>query len=342
MNTDPAATIERKPAALIALDELAFERIYGAEHLDAIRQRVRLLAPPCRASELKALSRGLAEAEVLFSGWGAPVLDAELLGRMPRLRIVFYGAGTIRYFVTDEMWRRGIRVTTAAAVNAEAVANYTAGVVLFALKQGFGLSRFVRERRAYSPGRPLVPGVPGGVVALISFGATARAALRKLRPFGVRFMVYDPIVAAEEIRAAGAEPVSLERAFAEAHVVSLHAPLLAQTRGMIGRELLASMRRDATFINTARGALVRELELIDVLRSRGDLTAVLDVTDPEPPRPDSPLYVLPNVVLTPHVAGTADGESRQLGAFVVAELDRWLRGEPLQGEVTAERSSLLA
>jgi phosphoglycerate dehydrogenase-like enzyme len=93
------------------------------------------------------------------------------------------------------------------------------------------------------------------------------------------------------------------------------------------------MKPGASFINTARGAVVNEADLIAVLREREDLFAVLDVTYPEPPAPDSPLFDLPNVLLTPHIAGSLNNECRRMGRTMVEELGRWLRGEPLRYRV---------
>jgi phosphoglycerate dehydrogenase-like enzyme len=120
------------------------------------------------------------------------------------------------------------------------------------------------------------------------------------------------------------------------------APLLPETVGMIRGAHLASMKEGATFINTARGALVHEAELVMVLRQRPDLQAVLDVTDPEPPPADLPLYSLANVMLTPHIAGALDGECRRLGRVMVEELGRCLRGATLHGEVLPQQAALRA
>ena len=102
------------------------------------------------------------------------------------------------------------------------------------------------------------------------------------------------------------------------------------------------MKPFASLINTARGAVIAEPEMIEVLRARPDLQAVLDVTWPEPPAADSSLYDLPNVVLTPHIAGAVGLERNRLGRAMREDLERWLKGEPLVGEVTRERAATLA
>ena len=111
---------------------------------------------------------------------------------------------------------------------------------------------------------------------------------------------------------------------------------------MITGRHLAMMKEGATFINTARGAVVREKEMIEVLTQRPDLTAVLDVTDPEPPELDSPLTKLPNVILTPHIAGSAGPECQRLGYYMLQEFQRYLAGEPLKFGITKEAAAKLA
>ena len=135
---------------------------------------------------------------------------------------------------------------------------------------------------------------------------------------------------------------ALDEVFARGDVVSLHAPWLPQTEGMITGAQLAAMREKATFLNTARGALVREAELIAVLQQRADLCAVLDVTHPEPPAPDSPLYALPNVVLTPHIAGSVGAECQRMGRAMADELARYVRGAPLHWSITRSQAALMA
>ena len=136
--------------------------------------------------------------------------------------------------------------------------------------------------------------------------------------------------------------MSLEELFCTCDVVSLHTPNLPQTRGMITGGLLRSMKPGATFVNTARGAVVREAEMVEVLRERPDLWALLDVTDPEPPVEGSPLYSLPNVLLTPHIAGSLGPECRRMGRYMVDELRRYLAGEKLRWQVTKESVERMA
>lgn len=326
---------------MYVLDEQAFDDVYDPQERAAIAEVVDIVAPAQTAASIRAHPDLLAGVDLLFSGWGAPVMDEDFLASAPRLKVVFYGAGSVRGFVTEALWARGIRVTSAASANAVPVAEYTLAAILFSLKQGWPLAQRMKQERR-SPPRPHVAGAYGSVVGLISLGMIGRLVRERLRPFDLRVLAYDPYATPEHARALNLELGSLEEVFRAADVVSLHAPFLAETVGMIRGDHLAAMKRGATFINTARGALVREEEMIAVLTRRPDLHAILDVTDPEPPVLESPLYTLPNVVLTPHIAGALGGECRRLGRMMVEELDRYLRGADLQGEVRQEQAALRA
>jgi len=129
---------------------------------------------------------------------------------------------------------------------------------------------------------------------------------------------------------------------ATADVVSLHTPLMEETKRLITERHFSRMKPGAVFINTARGEVVDQPGMIAVLEQRPDLQVVLDVCTPEPPAPDSPLYSLPNVVLTPHIAGSIGPECQRMGHAMVDEFERYLGGQDLQWEITAEDSALIA
>jgi phosphoglycerate dehydrogenase-like enzyme len=325
----------------MVLDERSTDLIYGSELIEEIARRTRLLAPHLTAAAVLSRPDLLAEAEVIFSGWGAPRMDEEFLAAAPKLRAVFYGAGSIRSFTTDAFWARGIAVSSAYAMNAVPVAEYTLAAILFSLKRGWHFCLETRRRGAYPP-RSAVPGAYGSTVGLVSLGMIGRLVRERLRPFDVDVIAFDPFVTPEQATALDVEMVSLEEVFRRSDVVSLHTPWLKETEDMVRREHFAAMRAGATFINTARGAVVREADLIAVMAEREDLTAVLDVTWPEPPVPGSPLYSLPNVVLTPHIAGSMNRECRRMGRCMIDEFDRWARGEPTKWGITREKAALLA
>ena len=327
--------------AIYLLNPDAYAKIYGPDARDEIGRLVDVIAPLQTAASVQADPSVLADVEVILSGWGMAVLDEVLLAAAPKLKAVFYGAGSIRYFTTDAMWDRGIVVTSAYAANAVPVAEFTVAAIVMSMKRVWYFAQAVRDARTFAV-RSAVPGMVGSTVGLIGLGMIGRMVAERLHGFEVKVIAYDPYVDANDAAELGVELCELDALFARADVVSLHAPWLPQTVGMITGTHLASMREDATFINTARGALVREEEMIAVLQQRPDLYAVLDVTYPEPPVPESPLYSLPNVVLTPHIAGSLDNECRRMGRTMVEELARFIRGEPLQWAVTRTHAALMA
>ena len=280
---------------------------------------------------------------MLFTGWDAPRLDAELLARMPRLRAVFYGAGSIRPIASDALWERRIIVASAAALNAQPVVEFTLGAILLSFKRAWHHSRWVRAERSYDPLRTLpVPTGWGATIGLVSLGLIGRRVAEQLRNYHVRVLAHDPLLSAEQCTELGVEAVSLAEIFERSDIISLHTPLLPETTGLIDAGLLARLRPGATLINTARGGLIREADLVEVLQARSDVQAILDVTDPEPPLRDSPLYDLPNVFLTPHIAGSIGVECRRMGRAMVEEFHRYARGEPLKYTVTREQLARMA
>ena len=145
------------------------------------------------------------------------------------------------------------------------------------------------ERWGHYPEKSPVPGGYGSTVGIISLGMIGRMVVERLRSFDLQVLAYDPFVTEEQGAALGVTMCSLDDLFRTSDVVSLHTPWLPETVGMVTGAHLASMKKGATFINTARGAIVREPEMINVLQQRADLYAILDVTYPEPPVPGSPL-----------------------------------------------------
>ncbi len=326
---------------LYLLNPDAYTLVYGESERATIAKLVNIVAPLQTAETVAIDPTILNDIEIIFSGWGMPKLDETLLAAAPKLKIVFYGAGSIRSFATEAMWQRGIMVTTAYAANAIPVADYTLAAILFSLKHAWYYIIGTKQTGAYPP-RKAAPGGYNSTVGLISLGMIGRLVAERLRHFDLHVIAYDPYVGAAEGKSLGIEMVTLDEVFRRADVVSLHTPLLPETRGMITGAHLATMKPGATFINTARGAVVREHEMIAILQQRPDLYAVLDVTDPEPPEPGSALYTLPNVILTPHIAGSLDAECRRMGRYMVEELQRYLAGQPLKWAITQERAKMMA
>ncbi|CAN5431553.1 hydroxyacid dehydrogenase [soil metagenome] len=326
--------------AAYVLDPGAFDLIYGPAERADIAKVVDVAGGPISGKDIAAHLEKLKDIEIIFSGWGGPVLDEKLLAGMPKLKAVFYGAGTIKGIVTDSFWQRNIPITSSYAANAVPVAEFTLAQILFSLKAGWNCIMHARLQRSFN--HPKMAGAYGSTVGLVSLGMIGRRVAQLLQPFDVKVIAFDPIVTADAVRGLGIELVSLAQVFKESDVVSLHTPWLKVTENMIDGSLIASMKPNATLINTSRGAIINEVEMIEVLKERSDLWAVLDVTHPEPPGPASPLWELPNVILTPHIAGSIQGECRRMGRVVVDELNRFLRHEPLRFSISREQAAVMA
>ncbi len=314
-------------------------RFFTDEDLERLRAAtsVRVLGDLDEAGRAAAL----AEADILLGSWGMPRLDAAFLAKTPRLQAVCYAAGSVKSFVTPESYARGVRISTAMHANAVPVAEVTVALITLANKGWFQAAAALKAARQGITA-PAHPGNYRSRVGLIGFGAIARLVARKLQGMDLLVEVYDPFATDEVLAAHGCRRQSdLLQLARDCQVISLHAPDLPQTRHLLAAPFFQAMRDGACFINTARGALVDESALIAELAS-GRLTAHLDVTDPEPPVADSPLWNLPNVHLTPHLAGSTSGEIRRLGSYAIEECLRLLRGEALRFEVSEAMLATMA
>lgn len=331
-----------KPAAIYVLDRGFFDVVFGPSERRRLDACLDFIAAPMTASELATTKAPVESVEVIVSSWTPPVMDEPMLERFPQLRAIFHAAGTVRPFVTEAIWRRGVRVVSAAKANAIPVAEFTLSQILFCLKHGWQRVFEVRSGTHFRREDVGVPGTYAATVGLISLGHTGWLVADRLRGFDVSVVAYDPFVSPDRAHQLGIRLCPLEEVFATSDIVSCHTPLLPETKDMLRGHHFARMRPGACFINTARGAVVHEEEMIAVLKSRPDLFAVLDVTSPEPPALTSPLHTLTNVVLTPHIAGSLGREYQRLGRMIAEEVERYLAGQPLEGEIISEQMRLIA
>jgi phosphoglycerate dehydrogenase-like enzyme len=280
------------------------------------------------------LRDALPEADALLA-WGGPVTDA-MMARAPRLRVIARaGAG---YDAVDlrAATARGIAVTVTPGANAESVAEQTFALLLALARNVVGNDRSVRGG-GWDRSQTVRP-LRGTTLGVAGLGRCGLAVAERALAFGMR------VVASGRGRAEGADPriarVSFDELLAESDVVSVHLPLSAETRGLFDRGAFARMRPGALFLNTARGALVVEADLVEALKSGHVAGAGLDVQASEPPRPGHPLLALPNVVFSPHIGGV-DAAALDVMAEEAARsvIDlygaRWPEGRVLNDELRA-------
>ncbi len=278
----------------------------------------------------------LRDVDVIFASWGTPIMDSAFLEAAPRLKAVFYAAGSPNAFLTPEFFDREITLSCAQSANAIPVVEFSTSVILLSLKRVWLSMRETHRDRSWIKPERTVAGAYQSTIGLISLGLIGRGVAAALSRHDLKVLAYDPFVSQEEALRYGAEMTSMEQIFSESDVVSIHSPLIPSTRGMIGESLLQRMKPRATLVNTARGGVIRQNELCDFLRQRTDVSAVLDVTEPEPPNIDSPIWDLPNVFLTPHSSGSLGRECQRMARFMIDEFRRYTRSTPILHRVTRQ------
>lgn len=331
-----------RPEILLAMNERTSTLLFDDQRMKRLTD-LAALGEPLRVTSFAGadVEARLAEVEVLLTGWGSPIIDASVLDRAPNLRAVVHAAGSVKQHVDPACWEREIVVTTAADANAIPVAEFTVAAVVFAGKRVPSMAAAYREHRTMN-----LPSVGEQsnyrrTIGIVGFSRIGRRVVDVLGSYDLDLLVADPHADPTEVAAHGATLAGLDDLVTAADVVSIHAPALPSTRHLFDAARLARMRDGATVINTARGALVDTGALAAECAS-GRLFAFLDVTEPEPLDADSPLWELPNVVLTPHLAGSTDGEVARLAELALDEIERIGQGAAVRHVVSAEDLSRLA
>ncbi|MGB0114063.1 MAG: hydroxyacid dehydrogenase [Ilumatobacteraceae bacterium] len=337
---------KRRPTLLIAhhrsldlFDTPALERI--AEVADILDTE-----PVDDWSEPRSIDL-LDRAEVILGHWGCPPVNAALLDGAPNLGLFVYAAGTVKHTLDPDVFSREIRVTSGALANAEPVAEFTVATILFSNKDVFWQRDVLRtprdpELETFRQPHDVAVGNYDKTIGIVGASLIGRRVIELLRPFPhLGVVVYDPFLSEDEATELGVTKMDLDDLCRASDIVSIHAPDLPATHHMIGAAQLAAMRTGATLVNTARGRLLDHDALL-AETSSGRLSAVLDVTDPEPLPREHPLWALPNVFITPHLAGSLGTELRRMVDAAIDEIDRWRNGRPGRNEVTAAQLDRLA
>lgn len=285
------------------------------------------------APELEAL---LPRVDILVTGWKSRPVDAELRRRMPRLKLIAHLAGTVKGVLTHDVAASDLKVVSAAEANAKPVAEFTLAHILLHMKRVSEWRELYRAQRSRIDTRNTRftgrLGNAGRTVGIVGASRIGRRVAEELRRHDIAVLLHDPFVTVEAAAHFGAQKVSMDELLSQSDVVSLHQPLLPSTERSFGAREFARMRDGALLINTARGRIIDSAAL-ETAMADGRLSAVLDVTDPEPLNDDSPLWDMSNVTITPHVAGSFGCEVCRMTELVLDDIARFTRGEPMQHEV---------
>ena len=256
-------------------------------------------------------------------------LPEALIARMPELKlIVKHGAGVDNIPIPFATSRGVMVANTPGGNNSTAVAEGAVTLMLAVLRRVREMDAVVRENRWDERWKTRLSDLTEARVGLIGFGRIARCTAKICGAgFGAEIAAHDPMIPPDDIRAAGATPMDLPELLAWSDVISIHVPLTDTTRNLIGAGQLALMRKGAVIVNTSRGGIIDEEALASALRADQIGGAGIDVFEHEPPRPDNPLFSLPNIVLGPHVAGVTEASMKGMALACADVIDTVLAGK---------------
>lgn len=311
--------------------------VYTAEQKQWLAEHAGLLTTETVTKEMLLEAPGkYADVECVFSTWGTPDLTQEQVAEyLPNLKYLYYGAGSVQSFARPYM-NNGVRIFSAWQANAVPVAEFTVAQVLLANKGYFAAMQLhsVGKRDAAWDACNLRPGNYGCRVGIIAAGQIGKMVIKALAARKLEILVYDPYLPDEEAEALGAKKATLEEIFSTCQTISNHLPNLPSTQRMLTYEHFSRMRPGTTFINTGRGAQIEDEGLIRALQEDPTRMALIDVTLPEILPEDHIFYQLPNVLMTPHIAGSLNDEVHRMAQYMIEEYSRVSAGEEPLYEVS--------
>jgi len=321
------------------------KRVYSPEVMQQLEKEAGLdstiIIPSDRIAEYQAITE---QADYLFTTWGMPMLtEKEIEDLFPRLKAVFYAAGSVKGFATPFL-NRGIQVFSAWGANAVPVAEYTVAQILLANK-GFFQAAAHNSRGEIAEARKFNNCFSGNYkckVGIIGAGMIGKLVIQLLKSYELKVLVFDPFLSDESATQLGVSKCSLAQLFTECQTITNHLANNPQTVGMLNYDLFSLMQSNSTFINTGRGAQIVEDDLVRILSENPNITALLDVTDPEPSVDGHAFYSLPNAFLTPHIAGSMGNEVVRMSQFMLDEFRLLRSGGQVKYQVTLKMLETMA
>ncbi len=291
--------------------------------------------PLARRLTVEDIARYAGDAEVMMTGWGHPMMDSKSL-EGTSIKLIAHTGGSVADYVSQDVYEAGIKVISGNNMFAESVAEGTVGYMMLALRKMVDYVEDTRNGNWRSEACAPNEGLLDQTVGLVGMGAITKQLIPMLKPFRVKLKLYsgypiDPDYLTEN----NAEQASLEEIFSTCKIVSIHSALNERTMGMIGKEHFDLLQDGAVFINSARGAIIREDEMIEALQTNRFM-AVLDVYCKEPPEPDNPLRHLKNVYCMPHVGGPTNDRAPFIAMRLADDILRFAKGEKMQYEISGE------
>ena len=328
--------------ALFGSNRQKFSKVYTPEVLEKLSEHGEL-SPIIDKKNIEEHKEFLKGCEIAFSTWGMPQFTKEEIAvYMPDLKAVFYSAGTVQYFARPFL-ESGIKVYSAFAANAVPVAEYTFAQITLAAKGYFQAAGYYRILPLRSFGfANSATGNFGCKVGIVGLGAIGRMVAERLKALDVEVYACDPFVSEETAKSLGVTLVDMETVFRECDVISNHLANKPELENIFNYKLFKKMKKHSTFINTGRGAQVAEYSMALSLLLHPSRTFVGDVIKHEIFPYASPLFWVPNAVLTPHIAGSTGNEPQRMAYYMMEEMERFLSGTPTRYEITLEALERMA
>lgn len=288
-----------------------------------------------------ALLDVIGDKDVILGGWCAPVFTGKLLEKAARLRYIGQVGGSIKHYLTREVFDKNITISNAAEGTARYVAEGTLALMLASLKDVTGLNAFMKEERMTPSGAIYTDSLFKKKVGLIGLGKVGRHLLKLLKPFGNTIYLYDPYISEKECGELEVQPKELDFILQYSDVISIHAAKTRETINLLNLEKLRMIKHGALLVNTARAAVMDEAALLGELK-KGRFKAALDVFWQEPLPLDSEFRKLPNVILTPHQIASCMQGRYELSQMVIDDLKLFLQGETPRNRITRELYEIMA
>ncbi|NMP36879.1 MAG: hydroxyacid dehydrogenase [Clostridiales bacterium] len=328
--------------ALFGSNRLQFSRVFTSEVLDALSQRYDI-TQRIGHDDLEKNAAVLKETEIAFGTWGMPVFTPEEIKQyMPNLKALFYAAGTVQYFAKPFL-DCGVRIFGSASINAVPVVEYTFSQIVLANKGYFQAAKNYKLAPVYSL---LFADHSSGnyqsKVGLVGLGAIGSAVALRLKTLDVQVFAYDPFVSPEKAAALGVTLTDLDTLFSECDIISNHLANKKELENIYTRKLFSKMKKHSTFINTGRGAQVKELDLALSLLLHPSRTALIDVLKKDLFPYGSPLFWCRNAIITPHIAGSMGNEPQRMAYYMMETMEKYLNNEPVESEITEEMLATMA
>lgn len=331
-----------KPRVLVTIPRSLYKLVSRIEDEEKLKSFAEVSFNPYdRNLTEEELSKLIADIDGCITSWGSPKFTESVLNNAKKLKIIGHAAGSVKPYVTDEVFKRGIVVVNAASTIAKSVAEFALAMILNCLR---GIPKYIEAMNSKNWSFKdekdfLTYDLRSKTIGILGFGVVARELIKLIKPFEVNILVYDPYVDDEQIASYGARKVELKELLSSSDIVTLHLAYTQETYHMIGEKELKLMKPAAYLINTSRGAIIDEKALTKALKEKWIAGAALDVFEQEPLQSNSELYNfnLKNAFLTPHIAGPSDERRRLLFGTVVEDFRRFFSGEKLLNEVRYEK-----